>query len=114
MISRTSLAFAVFLVILLLFSRAHAGPFSSAGFAGNTLVVKIKSNKHKHDHAKNKGKDQSDENASESDEGSKEAKTAPDSNAGSQASSKTTTTPNAATTNQNVLWGDYFYVTPKQ
>jgi hypothetical protein len=107
-ISRSSLAFAVFLGALLLISRADADPFSGAGFVRATLVVKIKSNKHKHDsdgdhHRNKKGDDQSDESGPESDDGSKDA------NASNQSS-----TPNAATTNQNVLWGDYLYVPPKQ
>jgi hypothetical protein len=105
-VSRSWLALAVFLGALLLISRAD--PFSGAGFARETLVVKIKSNKHKHDgdgdrHRKKKGDDQSDESGPESDDGSKDA------NASNQSS-----TPKAATTNPNVLWGDYLYVPPKQ
>ena len=111
--SRVLFAFALFLGALLLVSRADAGPFGSAGVARETLVVKIKSNKHKHasngdHHRKKNDDDQSDESGPESDDGSKDA------DASNQSSPKTTTTPNAATTNQNVLWGDYFYVTPKQ
>jgi len=111
--SRPLFAFAVFLGTLLLISRADADPFDGAGFARESLVVKIKSNKHKHDsdgdhHRKKKDDDQSDESGPESDDGSKDA------NASNQSSSKTTTAPNATTTNQNVLWGDYLYVPPKQ
>ena len=84
----------------------------------SSLVISIK--KHKHDDGgdnganhkhKKKGDDESDEGAPESDEGSKDARTEPDSNTSSQGPS---TTPDSATTNHNVLWGDYFYVPPKQ
>lgn len=88
----------------------------------SSLVISIKKHKHddgddngdNHKHKEKKGDDQSDESAPESDRDSKDATTAPDSNMSSQGPSKTTTTPNSATTNQNILWGDYFYVTPKQ
>jgi hypothetical protein len=83
-----------------------------------SLVISIKKHKHdgddngaNHKHKKKKGDDQSDESAPESDKGSKDARTEPDSSTSSQGPS---TTPNSATTNPNVLWGDYFYVTPKQ
>jgi hypothetical protein len=122
--SRWSFSLALCLGVLI-FSHAQAG-WRDTGLIRardvSSLVISIKKHKHDdggdngadHNHKKKKGNDQSDESAPESDEGSKDARTAPDSNMSSQEPSKTTTTPNSATTNPNVLWGDYFYVPPKQ
>ena len=77
-------------------------------YEASSLVISIKKHKHdngddnndNHKHKKNVNDEQSDQTTpQESEPESKDAGT---------------TTPNSSTTNQNVLWGDYFYVKPKQ
>jgi hypothetical protein len=77
-------------------------------YDASSLVISVKKHKHdngdnnsdNHKHKKNANDEQPDKAmAQESEPESKDAGT---------------TAPNGSTTNQNVLWGDYFYVTPKQ